>query len=45
MPKQSRHWGQGLWILAAAVVLAGVFGLYLQPDFLVQLSSQLWACF
>ncbi len=30
---------------AALIVLAGVLMLYLQPDFLVMLADQLWACF
>lgn len=25
--------------------LGGVFSLYLRPDFLVDLSNQVWACF
>jgi hypothetical protein len=29
----------------AAVVLAGVFFLYTQPDFMVQMANQLWSCF
>jgi hypothetical protein len=29
----------------ATVVLAGVFLLYLQPDFMVQMANQVWACF
>lgn len=29
----------------ALVALAGVFALYTRPDFLVQLSNQIWACF
>ena len=29
----------------AGVVLLGVFALYLQPDFMVTLAQQLWACF
>ena len=29
----------------AAAVLAGVFALYLDPDFMVTLAQQLWACF
>lgn len=33
-----------LYALALAV-LAGVFALYLRPDFLVDLSNQVWACF
>lgn len=31
--------------MAAVVVLLGVFSLYLQPDFLVTLAGQIWACF
>jgi hypothetical protein len=30
---------------AAVAALAGVFALYLQPDFVVALADQLWACF
>lgn len=30
---------------AAAAVLMGVFALYTQPDFLVTLADQIWACF
>lgn len=29
----------------ALLALAGVFYLYTQPDFLVQLANQVWACF
>ena len=32
------------WVLAVAAV-AGAFMLYTQPDFMVQLSNQVWACF
>ncbi len=32
------------WALALAVLL-GVLTLYLQPDFMVQLAQQMWACF
>jgi len=31
--------------VAIAAVLLGVFSLYTQPDFLVTLADQLWACF
>jgi hypothetical protein len=27
------------------VVLAGVFMLYVQPDFMVQMANQVWGCF
>ena len=30
---------------AALVVLLVVFAAYLQPDFLVTLANQVWACF
>jgi hypothetical protein len=33
-----------LWSAATAALLA-VFSLYTQPDFLVQLANQVWACF
>ena len=31
--------------MAAVLVLLGVFGLYLQPDFMVQMANQIWSCF
>lgn len=41
----TRAWRRLLaWTLALAALL-GVFGLYLRPDFMVQLSQQVWACF
>ena len=35
------------WLAAAAAstALAGVFAWYLQPDFMLTLADQLWACF
>jgi hypothetical protein len=30
---------------AALAALAGVFMLYLQPEFMVGLANQVWACF
>ncbi len=32
-------------LLLALAALAGVFLLYTRPDFLLQLSNQIWACF
>ena len=32
------------WSIALAV-LAGVFMMYLQPEFMVGLANQVWACF
>lgn len=31
--------------LAACLLLTGVFALYAQPDFVVQMANQVWACF
>jgi hypothetical protein len=31
--------------MLALAALAGVFALYTRPDFLLQLSNQIWACF
>lgn len=37
---------KNLWLLAVAlVVLVGVFLMYTQPDFIVQMANQVWACF
>ncbi len=33
-----------VWVLAVGV-LAAVFLLYTQPDFMVQTANQLWSCF
>lgn len=39
------HWQKkGAWALAL-LALAAVFLLYAQPDFVVQLSNQIWGCF
>lgn len=38
--------GRRAALLAAAIaLLAVVFVLYLQPDFVVALANQVWACF
>lgn len=37
-----RRW---LAYAAATGALAAVFALYLQPDFMVLLAQQVWACF
>ncbi|MDD0836987.1 hypothetical protein PSQ40_00235 [Curvibacter sp. HBC61] len=41
-----RQWGlrAGLTLVAVLLLLA-VFALYAQPDFLLTLSNQIWACF
>jgi hypothetical protein len=39
-------WRKNLLLAAVAtVVLAGVFLLYTQPDFMLQMANQMWACF
>ena len=35
----------GLLLLLAALFLTGVSLMYLQPDFMVMMSNQLWSCF
>ena len=37
-----RRWA---WALAGAAVLALVFLLYAEPDFVVMMADQVWACF
>ena len=37
-----RRW---LWYFAAGLLLAAAASLYLQPDFMVQMANQVWACF
>ena len=36
--------GRLLWCVAAAVLLATVFGAYLSPHLVVDLASRVWAC-
>jgi hypothetical protein len=38
-------WRQALIGLVCVLVLLGVLSLYLQPDFLLTLSNQIWGCF
>ncbi len=39
-------WRKNLLLaIVATVVLVGVFLLYTQPDFMVQMANQMWACF
>jgi hypothetical protein len=40
----SPHWRWGAYAVAT-LVLALVFALYVQPDMMVTLAAQLWACF
>ena len=38
-------WWHGLLWLAVLLILLAVFALYTQPDFMVMLADQVWACF
>lgn len=44
-PRLLHGWRRALAWAAIAAVLAAVFALYLQPDFMVTLANQVWACF
>lgn len=44
-PPLLRGWQRALVWAVVATVLAAVFALYLQPDFMVTLANQVWACF
>lgn len=43
--RQRPVWLRALAWLAAALVLLAVFGLYLEPDFMLTMADQVWACF
>lgn len=40
-----RRWPLVLGWTAVITALAGVFLLYLQPEFMVLMANQVWACF
>lgn len=44
-PRLLQGWRRVLVWAVVAAVLAAVFALYLQPDFMVTLANQVWACF
>ena len=41
----TKHKQQLLYTVLALAALAGTFVLYTQPDFVLRLSNQIWACF
>lgn len=41
-PPAWRHWAVGALVLVALLL---VFALYSDPDFMVMLADQMWACF
>jgi hypothetical protein len=40
-----RGWRRAAVWAVALVAMAGVFALYVQPDFMVLMANQVWACF
>ncbi len=42
--KRPRYLTVAAWV-APLLLLGAVFMLYAQPDFMVQMANQLWACF
>ena len=40
-----RSWRTWVWGALAVALAVAVFGLYAQPDFMVMLADQMWACF
>lgn len=40
-----RRWRRALACLLVALVLAGVFMLYVQPGFMVRMADYVWSCF
>jgi hypothetical protein len=47
MPEPQTRTARWRWVsyALAALVLALVFAMYVQPDMMVTVSQQLWACF
>ena len=39
------YWQPLVLYSVAVAALSGAFALYLQPDFMVTLAQQVWACF
>ena len=44
-PQRRPIWQRALAWLVVALVLLAVFGLYLDPDFMLTIAEQTWACF
>ena len=44
-PTPQRPWRSWLATTLALLVLLAVFLLYTQPDFMLMLADQVWACF
>ncbi|MCF8147618.1 MAG: hypothetical protein K9J50_03575 [Sulfuritalea sp.] len=41
----NHRWAGSVRFLSLVAVLTGIFTLYGEPDFLVQLANQMWSCF
>lgn len=44
-PPRKHLWQRAVGWLLVALVLAAVFGMYLNPDFMLTMADQVWACF
>ncbi|MBU1360956.1 MAG: hypothetical protein KKC79_18225 [Gammaproteobacteria bacterium] len=44
-PARRSRVGLGIALAATMLLLAGIFGLYQQPDFLIMMVNQVWSCF
>ena len=44
-PQRRPIWQRALAWQVGALVLLAVFGLYLDPDFMLTIAEQTWACF
>jgi hypothetical protein len=44
-PRWRHTLSRALWSTGLAAVLALVMSLYVQPDFMVTMAQQIWACF
>ena len=44
-PPDLPRWARVLMVSLALAACLAVFGLYLQPDFLVSLADRMWSCF
>ena len=44
-PHLRQRWRTWVWGALAVLLAVAVFALYAQPDFMVMLADQMWACF
>lgn len=41
----NKRWRQSLSVVGVAVALGAVMSMYLQPEFMLTVAQQVWACF